>query len=235
MIKNENGRSMIEMLGVLAIIGVLSVGGIAGYSKAMMKYKVNKTIEQITHTAAAIKTAYMQQPQTHIACDDYNLDDCWEHGKYAELDSPTAIAIGAVSDEMISESGDSLQNVFGGIVNIFGVYASEDLNLYGTGFAIDYRGVPKEACIALATYDWTGVFQGLSIEKIEGMPGYALILSDAANCYDNSGYYSQEGYAWVAQGCKSNPINRVTLSPADAALGCSCEDNLCDIAFVTND
>ena len=27
---NESGRSMIEMLGVLAIIGVLSVGGIAG-------------------------------------------------------------------------------------------------------------------------------------------------------------------------------------------------------------
>ena len=31
------GRSMVEMLGVLAIIGVLSVGAIAGYSKAMMK------------------------------------------------------------------------------------------------------------------------------------------------------------------------------------------------------
>ena len=31
------GRSMIEMLGVLAIIAVLSVGGIAGYSKAMEK------------------------------------------------------------------------------------------------------------------------------------------------------------------------------------------------------
>ena len=30
---NENGRSMVEMLGVLAIIGVLSVGGIAGYSR----------------------------------------------------------------------------------------------------------------------------------------------------------------------------------------------------------
>ena len=36
------GRSMIEMLGVLAIIGVLSVGGIAGYSKAMEKFKINK-------------------------------------------------------------------------------------------------------------------------------------------------------------------------------------------------
>ena len=41
----ENGRSMIEMLGVLAIIGVLSVGAIAGYSKAMMKYKLNKFSE----------------------------------------------------------------------------------------------------------------------------------------------------------------------------------------------
>ena len=39
------GRSMVEMLGVLAIIGVLSVGAIAGYSKAMFKYKLNKHME----------------------------------------------------------------------------------------------------------------------------------------------------------------------------------------------
>ena len=43
---NSFGRSMIEMLGVLAIIAVLSVGGIAGYSKAMEKYKVNKALEE---------------------------------------------------------------------------------------------------------------------------------------------------------------------------------------------
>ncbi len=43
----EQGRSMVEMLGVLAIIGVLSVGAISGYSKAMMKYKLNKQTEQI--------------------------------------------------------------------------------------------------------------------------------------------------------------------------------------------
>ena len=43
----QSGRSMVEMLGVLAIIGVLSVGAIAGYSKVMMKYKLNKQTEQI--------------------------------------------------------------------------------------------------------------------------------------------------------------------------------------------
>lgn len=45
----QAGRSMIEMLGVLAIIGVLSVGGIAGYSQAMTKYKVNRTIDEYMH------------------------------------------------------------------------------------------------------------------------------------------------------------------------------------------
>ena len=39
---------MIEMLGVLAIVGVLSVGGIAGYSKAMQKYKINKMLDDYT-------------------------------------------------------------------------------------------------------------------------------------------------------------------------------------------
>ena len=44
----QSGRSMIEMLGVLAIIGVLSVGGIAGYSKAMFKYKLNIQKQQMS-------------------------------------------------------------------------------------------------------------------------------------------------------------------------------------------
>ena len=48
------GRSMVEMLGVLAIIGVLSVGAIAGYSKAMMKYKLNKHSEQMNQVINAV-------------------------------------------------------------------------------------------------------------------------------------------------------------------------------------
>ncbi len=49
MINNQHGRSMIEMLGVLAIIAVLSVGGIAGYSKAMEKWKANKLVSEYSY------------------------------------------------------------------------------------------------------------------------------------------------------------------------------------------
>ena len=50
----QSGRSMTEMLGVLAIIGVLSVGAIAGYSKAMTKYKLNKHAKQMNTVINAV-------------------------------------------------------------------------------------------------------------------------------------------------------------------------------------
>ena len=54
---NENGRSMIEMLGVLAIIGVLSVGGIYGYTTAMRKYKANEIVQTASMLATIAKSA----------------------------------------------------------------------------------------------------------------------------------------------------------------------------------
>ena len=43
--KLQQGRSMIEMLGVLAIIGVLSIGGLAGYTMAMNRHKANNILD----------------------------------------------------------------------------------------------------------------------------------------------------------------------------------------------
>ena len=48
----QSGRSMVEMLGTLAVIGVLSIGGIAGYSYGMDKYRANQTIHEINLRAA---------------------------------------------------------------------------------------------------------------------------------------------------------------------------------------
>ena len=58
------GRSMIEMLGVLAIIAVLSVGGIAGYSKAMLMWESNiqkNLITELLHGAIDLKLRFNHQ------------------------------------------------------------------------------------------------------------------------------------------------------------------------------
>ena len=53
---NESGRSMVEMLGVLAIMGVLSIGGIAGYTYAMNRLKANDIIDGVNKRAVALST-----------------------------------------------------------------------------------------------------------------------------------------------------------------------------------
>ena len=45
---NELGRSMVEILGVLAIIGVLTFGGIQGYQYAMEKYNANQIANEVS-------------------------------------------------------------------------------------------------------------------------------------------------------------------------------------------
>ena len=81
--KSQSGRSMVEMLGVLAIIGVLSIGGIAGYSKAMRRHNVNATAEifnDIIRSYASLReTATTGMQASHL----YDTKDLVELGIYS--------------------------------------------------------------------------------------------------------------------------------------------------------
>ena len=65
------GKSMIEMLGVLAIIAVLTVGGIAGYSKAMKKYQANKVVGEIIQ----VLVKWKELSENNELYDIYTLDE----------------------------------------------------------------------------------------------------------------------------------------------------------------
>ena len=143
---NENGRSMIEMLGVLAIIGVLSVGGIAGYSKAMNKFKTNKVADNVSMLVANIKTMYAQQKT------------------YGGLTTTTAHDMGLVPDELVKKSSTttSYKNAFNGDVEIHAASSTNGTTSDSKAFVIYFGGLSKEACITLATNDWgSGYSSGL--------------------------------------------------------------------------
>ena len=55
-VTDESGRSMVEMLGVLAVMGVLSVGGVAMYTNAMNKYRANELLNESSKRAVVIAT-----------------------------------------------------------------------------------------------------------------------------------------------------------------------------------
>ncbi len=68
----QNGRSMIEMLGVLAIIGVLSIGGLAGYRMAMNKHRANTILSDTGLRALVISDRFEQfTPNETITLDEF--------------------------------------------------------------------------------------------------------------------------------------------------------------------
>jgi type II secretory pathway pseudopilin PulG len=121
---------MVEMLGVLAIIGVLSVGGISGYSKAMAKYKLTKAQDQITMLLMNIRTAFATSPS------------------YDGLTSATAISYNLAPSEMSTSGGTTLYGAFGGEVKVGTVGTTK------TYFYIGLSQLGKEACRSLLTSDW---------------------------------------------------------------------------------
>ena len=109
LVKFENnsictGRSMVEMLGVLAIIGVLSVGAIAGYSKAMFKYKLNKQTEQLNQVIGAItryKSSLLLNPNpANTPTSDYQL-------------VPILKKLGEIPKEMYTSVNEYIKDSFG--------------------------------------------------------------------------------------------------------------------------
>jgi len=137
---NEQGRSMIEMLGVLAIVGVLSVGGIAGYSKAMNKFKANKFIDQVNQVSTNVRTMFASQRS------------------YASLNNSTAADLGILPTDMYDAK--TTPGSMAGVTNAFGgnfiVKSAKTLGGEAGAFIIAADGIPAAACLAVVTTDWGG-------------------------------------------------------------------------------
>ncbi len=151
----QSGRSMIEMLGVLAIIGVLSVGGIAGYSKAMMKYRINKTIEQITLISGNIRSFFATQGSYFGVGCYCNNSGCKDR---STVGCPIIKKAKIIPDEMLTLDADgkitAITNEFGYKTEIY--EAPKHTNPDYKAFELRYYiGDNIEACIELMTNDWS--------------------------------------------------------------------------------
>ena len=140
--KAESGRSMIEMLGVLAIVGILSAGGIAGYSMAMQHYKTNTLIERIQLIVTKTKTIY-------------------KNGNYNGVSNQNLIDSGKLSAKY-------LENPFGGDL-IIGSAARNTGSFYSsTGLlSVTANNTPVDTCVDVLTTDWekNSTYSELTIKK----------------------------------------------------------------------
>ncbi len=125
--KVQSGRSMIEMLGVLAIVGILSAGGIAGYSMAMESHKINTLLERVLFISQQVRVLYPD-------------------GDYTGMTRQKMINSGLIKEkDMENPFGGTLsvgEDSYGGGGKYFGINTTRQTNL------------PKDACVKIVLQNW---------------------------------------------------------------------------------
>ncbi len=133
--ENQTGRSMIEMLGVLAVVGILSTGGISGYQRAVKKYKLNTLIEQLNELVMNVRTSYMKETS------------------FANVSEQTLINLKIVPNSMLLDGyqSTSITHIYSSDVKFFPSYI-ETGNVQA--FELYLLNITPNACMELASMDW---------------------------------------------------------------------------------
>ena len=194
------GRSMVEMLGVLAIIGVLSVGAISGYSKAMMKYKLNKQAEAMNLLFNTV-LQYIGRFQNN------STDDTPEF--YGEI----LTKLNVLPDGIKQSSSNSkyLTDIFGNSIWVYAYPSSA-----GIGYNFTYRGDRKEICRNL-----------LNVYKANSHEIY-FVTTDRRHTDEDSGETTQEKnnryYGDKYCTADSKCLNRITIEDVNTLCN-QCSEN----------
>lgn len=132
--KKEKHVFTISLILFLSIplLGIVSIGLINSYTQVMEKYKINRTLNQISSLIANIRTAYAEEPS------------------YLGLDNDAVKNAGLAAKEMI-DVNNNLINPFGGEIII---------SNNGELFSITYLGLHQNSCriVSSAFQDIEGIF-----------------------------------------------------------------------------
>lgn len=154
---NESGRTMLEMLGVLAIMGVIMYGAIAGIGFGVNMYKINATFNEAEELSQGIIDLYS-----------------WRQG-YPTADK---IVDAVVANDVLSgaeETGETSINApFGDFVITTTDDAGEN---HFKKFAIQINGLPLIACSRLQVMSFANM-NVIQYGEDSGIPG---CLTDCSN------------------------------------------------------
>ena len=167
---NERGRSMIEIIGVIFIMGLLSMGVMAGYGTVMERYRYYKFKEQI-HT---VSTAMAK-----VTANRRNFNTLKTNTKWHELNIFS-------NDDCVDDSCTTYRSPYGLITRDFSANA-DDSNI--TKIGLQFAGVSRHACIQLLTtepYLISGKLVSISLNG-NPVPSTPTTVSSAVSlCQDSN-------------------------------------------------
>ena len=77
----QKGRTLLEMLGVLAIVGILSIAALVGFTYAMNKHRANETIYDVMLRGTNVPMVdenYASKPSSHVVNSSFCCVQWWD-------------------------------------------------------------------------------------------------------------------------------------------------------------
>lgn len=135
---NNNGRSMVEMLGVLAIVGILTVGGFSLVSKVSTSNQTNSVMDEISGLASKVRIVVRDLDKVDVqsVCKAKAYPDTLECGEEGNDDSSCNCStfLGSADIEY----------------SVTGVEEDE----YPALFELTASNLSDEMCMSLLTANW---------------------------------------------------------------------------------
>ena len=136
-LKNEMGRTMLEMLGVLAIMGVIIYGAVAGIGFGVTMYQVNASFNDLEELSQGIIDLYS-----------------WRSGYPDASSILTAVEKNDIVDAEVGGAG--ISGRFGSsIIRI--VVDDSGANAKNPDFLLVYSGIPELACSRLKNLSYANM------------------------------------------------------------------------------
>lgn len=128
---HEKGATLIEVLGVMAVLGAIALGLFAGIARVQKQIKITQAHEQVTRLVKRMRTQFSS----------FRLSD-------SEMTAENLEKIGIYDNGDVGEDG---------AVSVFGTSMSITHPDYTTEyplFQINYNAIPSNVCVDLLMSDW---------------------------------------------------------------------------------
>lgn len=151
---NESGRSMIEMLGVLSIIGILTVGGYGLISKMQKNNRMNEITDNFVNFARKVRQVsrdyYIEGETIKSMCGESACSSFADYVQYGK----------AYPEELIYSGGDFVDERNDVTYNV--TYVGNNIM-----FMVSASGLDEQTCMHLATLNYgapsTSGYMGINI------------------------------------------------------------------------
>lgn len=145
------GRSMVEMLGVFAIVGVLSIGGLTAYRQAMERHQMNQLKDFTNRIAFSIK-------------EQCGFSESCPFG--TDVEKNKQLLCLTMGPDMC---GEGVWSILSFMPNVRWYFTLKEVGPSSEAFFLRYNGLTNDECAALMDRNWEENVYFVSVGESNGI------------------------------------------------------------------